>query len=102
MFKKKMIKTLGDLVVSKRTTANQKKTGKPEMVLDSKKTGFSKELDKVKSMNLKPESKNKKLIDVYKKYNRKVPISLIKSVGRKSGGKVVPKKKGGAPHNRLY
>ena len=87
---------------SKRTTAEQKRTGKPENVISSGKTDFAKAVEKVKSMNLKPETRNKKLIDVYKKYGRKVPISLIKPVGRKGGGAVASNKKDGAPHNRLY
>ena len=75
---------------------------KPENVISSGKTDFAKAVEKVKSMNLKPETRNKKLIDVYKKYGRKVPISLIKPVGRKGGGAVASNKKDGAPHNRLY
>ena len=89
-------------VKSKRTTAEQKRTGKPETVISTGKTGFAKAVEQVKSMNLKPETRNRKLIDVYKKYGRKVPSSLIKPVGRKGGGTVASKKKGGAPHNRLY
>ena len=89
-------------VKSKRTTAEQKRNSKPEAVVSSGKTGFAKAVEQVKNMNLKPEARNKKLINVYKKYGRKVPSSLIKPVGRKGGGTVASKKKGGAPHNRLY
>lgn len=83
-----------------RTTKEQKKTGKPEAVISSGRSSFNKDIEKVKSMNLKPETKNKKLIDVYKKHNRKVPANLIKPVGRKIGGSIKNKTQSG--HNRLY
>ncbi len=73
---------------------------------------FPDEIQRIKRMALKPAARNKKLIEVYKKYGRKVPDSLIKPVGKMGGGKMKSKgyaaggklknKKGGAPHNRLY
>jgi hypothetical protein len=102
MPKMKLISKGLKAIRGQRTTAEQKRTGKPEAVISTSKSPFNKDIEKVKGMNLKPETKNKKLIDVYKKHNRKVPANLIKPVGRKGGGTVASKKKGGAPHNRLY
>ena len=39
-------------------------------------------------MALTDAARNKKLIEVYKKYGRKAPISLVKPVGKKGGGKM--------------
>ena len=54
---------------------------------------FPDAIQRVKRMALKPAARNKKLIEVYKKYGRKVPKSLIMPVGKKGGGKMKTKGK---------
>lgn len=52
------------------------------------KPDFDKDIARVKGMALTDAARNKKLIEVYKKYGRKAPISLVKPVGKKTGGKI--------------
>ena len=52
---------------------------------------FPDAIQRVKRMALKPAARNKKLIEVYKKYGRKVPKSLIMPVSKKGGGKMKTK-----------
>ena len=73
------------------------KVTKKTIAKGSSKSDFNSDINKVRKMALTPAARNKKLIEVYKKYGRKAPISLVKPVGKKKGGKV-----SGAPHNRLY
>lgn len=67
------------------------------------KPDFDKAIARVKGMALTDAARNKKLIEVYKKYGRKAPISLVKPVGKKGGGKVaISKKKGGKMKSKGY
>ncbi len=75
----------------------KKPTAKKPKVESAKPKTFESELESIQGMALKDESRNNKLVNLYKKYGKKVPAKLIKPVQRKKGGKI-----GGAPHNRLY
>ena len=75
----------------------KKPTPKKGKVENPKPKTFESELENIRGMALKDETRNNKLLNLYKKYGKKAPAKLIKPVKRKKGGKI-----GKAPHNRLY
>tara|TARA_R100000353_G_scaffold47602_1_gene37900 strand:+ start:118 stop:483 length:366 start_codon:yes stop_codon:yes gene_type:complete len=106
----------------------KKSTAKKAKVENAKPKTFESELKNIRGMALKDETRNNKLLQLYKKYGKKIPAKLAKPVKRKEGGrtgsllgtilkeqkdrkkikkgKSISAKKGGkiggAPHNRLY
>lgn len=78
----------------------KKSTVKKPKVENAKPKTFESELKNIQGMALKDETRNNKLLQLYKKYGKKIPAKLIKPVQRKKGGSI--KKKPQSGHNRLY
>ena len=73
-------------ILKKAKARKRKETAKKKQ--DKDKPNIDKDIARVKRMALTDAARNKKLIEVYKKYGRKAPISLVKPVGKKAGGRI--------------